>query len=173
MLGTSGLLSAVQMGYSITHNASFSVEVDRVLSVYQAKLRNIFELIELDGASAIEALRREAWRIAPASTSFDATGNGARDAAIWLSLINESVRSGETIYFVSSDKRAFKADQCSIDINETGAAVHVVDNIGELLELLADDVAVEVDPTLIEKSRAARQVWWTILIGLISYTTSS
>src|SRR5579863_5755776 len=75
LLRVSGI-SFFEMGYEFTINANFSEEVDRIFSVYQDRLLNIFELIELDGVAAIEALRREAWRIAPASTSFDAKGNG-------------------------------------------------------------------------------------------------
>jgi hypothetical protein len=114
-------------------------------------------LIALDGKSAIEALRREAWRIPPASTSFEVKGTGARDAAIWLSLVKESIERSERIFFISDDKRAFKAPELARDLDKTSAAVTVLEDIGELLKVLADDVDVAIDVALIAESDSLRE----------------
>jgi len=127
----------------------------RQLSSYQEKILEVFDLIRLDGASAIEALRREAWRIPPASISFDTPGSGARDAAIWLSLVSESTDSSETIYLISSDKQAFSNANLDVDLKKTGASVVALNDIGELLKILADDVGVNVDISLIKSSEIA------------------
>jgi hypothetical protein len=131
--------------------------LEKTLSTYRAKLLGIFTLIKLDGPSAIEALRREAWRVAPASTSFDSKGSGARDAAIWLSLLNESVRLNETIYLVSADKAAFRAEQCRIDAESAGASIVVLNDIGELLDTLSDRIEAEVDLSKIKESALAQE----------------
>jgi hypothetical protein len=124
---------------------------------YEKKILEIFELITLDGASAVEALRREAWRIPPASTSFDVKGSGARDAAIWLSLANESVKLSEVIFFVSSDKQAFRAPAINADLADTGARIIVVEDMGELLKILADEVGIAVDTDLIGTSEIIKR----------------
>jgi len=121
-------------------------------AAYQAEILKIFDLVELDGDSAIEALRREARRIPPASSSFDTEGSGARDVAIWLSLLRESARLAEVLYFISSDKRAFKASGDITEDEEPQSSVIVVSDIGELLVILADEVEISVDLNLIETS---------------------
>ena len=126
-------------------------------SDYQSKVLDTFDLIPLDGESAVEALRREAWRIPPASTSFDVQGTGARDAAIWLSLIKESIRQPERIFFISSDKRAFKAVNLTSDLDMSNAAITVLEDIGELLGMLADGVDVAVDVPMISESDTAKE----------------
>jgi PIN domain-containing protein len=128
--------------------------VDIALEKYQQRLLTAFDVIELDGASAIEALRREACRLPPASTSFDAKGTGARDAAIWLSLVREA-RSGETVYFVSSDKKAFHSSDLSSDLTE-GSLVIVLNDVADLIEALAETVDVDIDIDQIRESQAIR-----------------
>src|SRR6266702_1647253 len=130
--------------------------VDEASSAYNSRLADEFRVIDLDGASAAEALRREAWRIAPASTSFDTKGTGARDAAIWLSLIKESARFNERIYFISSDKRAFQTEQCAADVEASAASIVVLIDFGELIAALADGVEAEVDLEQVRESAVLR-----------------
>jgi hypothetical protein len=120
-------------------------QIKRLSNSYQAKIRAAFEVIPLDGGSAIEALRREAWRIAPASTNFEAKGTGARDAAIWLSLVMESTRLSEEIFLVSADKRAFTSPALLADAPHPGGRVVVVSDLGELLGALAETVQMSFD----------------------------
>jgi len=129
--------------------------VDIALGKYQQRLLTTFDVVELDGASAIEALRREACRLPPASTSFDAKGAGARDAAIWLSLVREA-RSGETVYLVSSDKKAFHSSDLSFDLTE-GSPVIVLNDVADLIEALADAVDVDIDIEQIRESQEIRR----------------
>src|SRR2546430_7037888 len=64
---------------------------------------------------------------------------------IWLSLLKKAASSSETTYFVSSDKKAFKTDQCLVDANEAGAVVEILTDISDLLVQLADQVQVKLD----------------------------
>jgi hypothetical protein len=143
--------------WTLTSSAHTEKQISMISSSYRTQILNVFEVIELDGESAIGALRREACRIAPASTTFDTKGTGARDAAIWLSLIRKATGSPEVIFFISSDKQAFKDVKIAVDRDETTSSVVVVGDIGELLEVLADDVDVDVSQSLIKESEAIRQ----------------
>lgn len=141
--------------------------IDRHIASYKSRISNTFDIVELDGESAIEALRREACRIAPASTSFDTKGSGARDAAIWLSLIHRSSESSEKIYFISSDKQAFSGPAIAADCNETSPSIMILGDIRELLEALTDRVDVEVNQSSIEESEAIHN---KVLDQLVNYT---
>lgn len=131
--------------------------IDKLVSSYKGRVLNVFEIIELDGESAIEALRREACRIAPASITFDTKGTGARDAAIWLSLIRKAAESSQEIILVSSDKQAFSAPTMASDYDKSGSPIVVLGDIRELLEALADRADVDVSPSSIEESEAIHQ----------------
>ena len=141
--------------WSLGSETETARRVGIALGKYQQRLLRTFDVVELDGASAIEALRREACRLPPASTSFDAKGRGARDAAIWLSLVREA-RSGETIYLVSSDKGAFHAPDLSSDLTE-GSPVIVLNDVADLIVALADAVDVDVDIEQIRESEEIRR----------------
>jgi predicted nucleic acid-binding protein len=138
--------------------------VEIALGKYQQRLLGTFDVVELDGASAIEALRREACRLPPASISFDAKGTGARDAAIWLSLVREA-RSGETVYLVSSDKKAFHSADLSSDLTE-GSSVMVLNDVADLIEALADVVDVDIN---IEQIRESEEIRHTIQRDVFQY----
>jgi hypothetical protein len=129
--------------------------VEIALGNYQQRLLTTFDVIELDGTSAIEALGREACRLPPASTNFDAKGTGARDATIWLSLVRVA-RSGETVYLVSSDKKTFHSPDLSSDLTE-GSPVIVLNDVADLIEALADAVDVDIDIEQIRESQEIRR----------------
>jgi hypothetical protein len=141
--------------------------IDRHIASYKNRISNVFDVVRLDGESAIEALRREACRIAPASTSFDTKGSGARDAAIWLSLIRKSTESSEKIFFVSADRQAFSSSAITADYNKSGSSIVILDDIRELLEALADRVDVDVSQSSIEESETIHQ---KVFDQLVNYT---
>jgi len=65
------------------------------------------EALPLNGDDARDALLREVERELPASTDPSKPGSGARDAAIWLTVLRAGADRGSRVYFVSNDKRAF------------------------------------------------------------------
>ena len=147
------IANAGHKSWSLGSETEIARMVEIALGKYQQRLLATFDVVELDGASAIEALRREACRLPPASTSFDAKGTGARDAAIWLSLVRKA-RSGETVYLVSSDKKAFHSSDLSSDLTE-GSTVIVLNDVADLIEALANTVDVDVD---IEQIRESEEI---------------
>ncbi|MEU5790387.1 PIN domain-containing protein [Micromonospora purpureochromogenes] len=68
----------------------------------------VLESIPLEGEDAIEALRREAERVAPARATSDGSAIGSRDAAIWLSVKRLHLGAeGAATYFVSNNYADF------------------------------------------------------------------
>src|SRR6266446_3193706 len=110
--------------------------VEELTAFHEGRIREAFRILEVSGLSAIEELRREARRIPPASTSLDIKGSGARDVAIWLSVVQYSAENAEEVFLVSRDK-AFKAASSKGDLEKYGAVVTIVRDIPDLLDLLA------------------------------------
>lgn len=82
-------------------------EVDQAREHWRGVYAEVLHTLETSGESALEALAREAYCQSPAKNDPDAKG-GARDAAIWLSVI-DYLRShlDEHVYFVSSNVTDF------------------------------------------------------------------
>ncbi|AKL68116.1 PIN domain-containing protein [Streptomyces sp. Mg1] len=75
---------------------------------WRKKYGELFEIIETSGDVARQALSREAHCEKPAKGSDAKAKGGARDAAIWLSVIDYMTKNpGETIHFVSANTRDF------------------------------------------------------------------
>jgi hypothetical protein len=55
-------------------------EIDEAIRRYEDQLRQRFRILQTPGPVAVEALRREAWRLPPCAEN----GRGGRDSAIWL-----------------------------------------------------------------------------------------
>ena len=107
-------------------------DVDQDLIRIEEDLRRTFEVLPLDGASAIEGLRREAYRRPPANLGSSA--GGARDAAAWVSLVDWCKTHPDVpTYFVSSDKDFVHPDLS----NERPANLRVVNEMDSVLAELA------------------------------------
>jgi hypothetical protein len=65
-------------------------------------LESLYEVAELSDGAAQEGLQRELWRTPPARE-----GKGARDAAIWLSVVEHHTSTGQLGYFVSRNTKDF------------------------------------------------------------------
>ncbi|OYC95164.1 hypothetical protein CI089_10450 [Microbacterium sp. Yaish 1] len=72
-----------------------------VAGEFEDRLRELFEVLPLDGADAVEAFRREARRLAPARL-----GKGGRDSAIWLT-VAKLANDGNEIFFVTDNTKDF------------------------------------------------------------------
>ena len=98
-------------------------------------LESTFEVLPLASGAAGEALRREAYRQLPTSG-----GRGARDAAIWLTILAQAPCDSRT-YMVAKDRRAFGDRVLHGELAEEAMA-HGVDivlatEINDMLDVLA------------------------------------
>lgn len=102
---------------------------DAMADEWEAQLREVFEVLDSDGADAAEALRREALRLRPARE-----GKGARDSIIWLTALRLA-KTGDTVRLVSRNTHDFGGE---------GEHLH-----GDLLtELQEAEAHVEYHPSL-------------------------
>ncbi|WP_438293861.1 PIN domain-containing protein [Streptomyces sp. HUAS TT7] len=75
---------------------------------WRQKYGELFEIIETSGDVARQALSREAHCEKPAKGADAKAKGGARDAAIWLSVIDYLTKNpGETVHFISANTRDF------------------------------------------------------------------
>lgn len=83
------------------------IDLERLLNHWRSAYKEIFEVIDTSGDSALKALAREAMALPPAKRSKDRS-EGARDVAIWFSIL-EFLRENpeEHIYFVTDNTSDF------------------------------------------------------------------
>jgi hypothetical protein len=109
--------------------------VEQLVAAVEDQLRGRFDILPLAGEQAIEALRREAFRIAPARTT--EPPGGARDASIWLSLVDWCGRNpDEEVYLVTHDNGLLSR---ALDAEEP-PNLHRVKGIHEALATLATPI---------------------------------
>jgi hypothetical protein len=115
------------------------------------ELAATFDIIDLPEHAATKALVREAQRLPPASTVEDKPGSGARDVAIWLTVLDEARKNPEdVIYLVSNDEKAFGKNKQLLpalrtEVKETGGKVIYCSNIAQLVDELATQTEVAED----------------------------
>lgn len=130
-----------------------------VASEVGQRVRETFETLVLDAQDAVVALRRELARERPASTSWDKAGTGARDAAIWLTVLRASEREGD-VYFVSRDRRAFGEgelhEELADEVAKRGTTVNYCGDLTELLDRLAE--RAEADDETISRLAASEHL---------------
>jgi hypothetical protein len=81
---------------------------DAASGYWRGQYRRLFDVIETSGDVARQALQREANRQKPAKGPDAGDKGGARDAAIWLSVVDYlKANPGETAYFVTGNTRDF------------------------------------------------------------------
>jgi hypothetical protein len=81
---------------------------DAASAYWRKQYRRLFDVIETSGDVALQALQREANRQKPAKGPKASDKGGARDAAIWLSVVDYlKANPGETAYFVTGNTRDF------------------------------------------------------------------
>jgi hypothetical protein len=79
-------------------------DVDDIVEATGAMLRERFVILDVTGDDAREALRREAARQPPAKIDDKGSGAGARDAAIWLTVLRQCpIASPSSVHFVADD----------------------------------------------------------------------
>ncbi|WHM32200.1 PIN domain-containing protein [Streptomyces sp. BPPL-273] len=141
--------------------------IDEIAEDWEKQLADCFEIVNLHGEDAVEALRREATRSKPAKDD----GTGARDAAIWLTAKRAHLANGEVTHFVSDNWKDFAAaDKASLHgdlVNELGEAAnrfHYYRKLDDLLSALASrrDVALRSD-------RFGQRVLYDLLAQTLSF----
>src|SRR6266536_537753 len=108
---------------------------------YGRGLSEIFLILESTPSASVEALLREAHRRAPAKVA-GGRGTGARDALVWLTIIENKPSSELPVYFVSNDKDAFGGPsgllpELQSEAATTGIQVVYLRTIEELIATLA------------------------------------
>ncbi|WP_329449353.1 PIN domain-containing protein (plasmid) [Streptomyces sp. NBC_01426] len=135
------------------------LQLDDAARHRRASLEGVFAILPTPAGAADEALRREANRMPPAQQQWhDSKGNelaarGARDVAIWLTLLETASRTEEEIWFVTLDQD-FGKDDFHVSLREEATRVlgaragqlRLVDGgIDQLLRELATKVATPPD----------------------------
>lgn len=131
---------------------------DTQLGIWQARLNAFAGAIEQDPADAAEALRREAWREAPArasGTGAKAHGIGGRDAAVWLAVTRDHNGRSEPGHFISPDGHLAIRDAMAEDI-KTPERLTIYSSIDEFLTVLGE--ARNVDASVIDLRTAVGSV---------------
>jgi len=107
---------------------------------------SVFTVLPLDGSHAVEALRREAFRERPASVD---KGVGARDVAIWLTAVEQSVLSDAPVYLLANDTRAFGKDSLHPELTTEAEAIKadvtLFTETKDLIDEFATVIESEVD----------------------------
>lgn len=120
---------------------------DALVEQKMGRVLSIFTVLPLDGSHAIEALRREAFRQRPASV--DKRGAGARDVAIWLTALEQSLRLDATVYLLADDSPAFGKDSLHEDLvaeaEAVGADVTLFTRTEDLIADFATPIDIEID----------------------------
>jgi len=121
----------------VSWNGAELPDLDGVVADLETELRARFQVLPLTSAAAVEALKREARRQAPASTDDDNPG-GARDAAIWLAVVDvcRIAMPGE-VYFVATDNDFGKKQLLPALAAEAPANLVLCKGMDKVIELLA------------------------------------
>ncbi|AXE86583.1 PIN domain-containing protein [Streptomyces sp. Go-475] len=118
-------------------------DLQEITAAWRAELEAAFEVVSVEGTQAVEALKREAARKRPARE-----GKGARDSAIWLSMLDSASSYNAPVHFVSDNKDDFAdtadAKRLHPDLLEDckARAVEVIyhRNLDSLLDALSSKV---------------------------------
>jgi hypothetical protein len=140
------------------------------------ELSSVFEVLPLTGDDAIEALRREARRLRPASTDRTKTGSGSRDVGIWLTALAWAELHDETVYLVSNDKKAFGAEGLdpvlAAEAVDRRADIILCHDVSELLSKFARSVDREFDLDQLLTSTVTRNAVQSVL-SMVSFISAS
>jgi hypothetical protein len=138
-------------------------------------LERSFTLLDAPPGAADEALRREAHRIAPTrSAGPKGSGSGARDALIWLTVLDAYRRepANGAIYFVSNNPADFgnsellPALQEEVEAVATTASFRYLTSMTDLLDALATPAGSGPTPAELVASHKLRATVVKVLKGI-------
>ncbi|WP_082133025.1 PIN domain-containing protein [Mycolicibacterium obuense] len=147
------LEKASRMLGEIVEVNTFIPDVDAIRDAWDATLREHFKIYAVDGTDAIEALRREALRIAPAKVN----GQGSRDCAIWLTVLRIA-KEGRVVYLVTNNSKDFgEAPDLKMDLrgeaDANGVDVKYVNSLHGLLAEISDGPLDTLSSDLLDAPR--------------------
>ncbi|MGX9293711.1 PIN domain-containing protein [Tsukamurella paurometabola] len=123
---------------------TFIPGISEIEAIWEQRLRENFRVYGVDGRDAIEALRREARRVAPAKEK----GVGARDCAIWLTALRLA-REGCKVYLVTHNSQDFGSEgefkpELQAEIVADQLAIEYASSIRDLLAKLTNPSEVVI-----------------------------
>jgi hypothetical protein len=123
--------------------------IDAALASWRERFGQIGGELPLDPGDAVEAHRREAWRVPPAREGKDG-GIGARDAAIWLTVVRDHCARDEEGHFLTRNTKDFPSDdrqwrgQLAEDLEQAKHPLRPYESIEDFLRILGNARTVEV-----------------------------
>jgi hypothetical protein len=133
-------------GYSADFSTPQLPKPEEVAARWRSSLERTFRIAHLTPENAIESLRREALRTPPTRA-----GRGARDAAIWLTVLDVLTEEKKPGYFVSDNSKDFgdQPDQTLLhptlaeEAGRRGVDVRYCSSLDALLGELTDAESTE------------------------------
>jgi hypothetical protein len=125
-------------------------DLERAKQYWRGQYEEVLTTIETSGDSAREALAREAFCQKPAKTD-RARKSGARDVAIWLSLIDYLRENPEEdVYFVSNNYRDFGngseyPDPMSGDLADMKDRLFVLASFEDFISQFTEEITVDIE----------------------------
>ena len=130
-----------------------SPDLDDTVEQWRTHLEGRFRVVETPANAANEALAREIHRIPPTRD-----GKGARDAVIWLSIIDDiKGTDGESNFLITSNKKDFASPQDPNSfhpalLEELGArALTLKRTVADVIDVLAKKVDFDLTPEVLAK----------------------
>ena len=128
-------------------------DLDDTVEQWRTHLEARFRIVETPANAANEALAREIHRIPPTRD-----GKGARDAVIWLSIIDDiKGTDGESNFLITSNKKDFASPQDPNSfhpalLEELGArALTLKRTVADVIDVLAKKVDFDLTPEVLAK----------------------
>lgn len=129
-------------------NPPYIPSLETLVDEWKGDLESSFNILELEGSDAVEALEREAMRRKPAKSN----GTGARDSAIWLCVKREHFKGTVHTHFVSGNTEDFAASkrdhslhpELVEELGEKSADFHYHTKIESLIDFLCSRVEVSL-----------------------------
>lgn len=129
---------------------AYIASADLVAAEWEAQLRATFEVLELQGEDAIEALEREASRIKPVKVD----GTGARDAAIWLAVKRSHLSGSDVTHFASNNSADFGIRKSSPilhpdlaeELGDSSERFHYHTTLASIINTICSKAEISVSP---------------------------
>ena len=124
-----------------------ALEFERAKEYWRSQYAEVLEILDTSDENAKAALAREAYCEKPAKTNPEEKG-GARDVAIWLSVIDYlKAHPGEEVFFVSTNTRDFGKGEdypepMASDLGEMKHRLTIMTSFGEFLSRFTETIEV-------------------------------
>lgn len=118
---------------------------------WEKRYRSALIVLPLTLDAAREGLRREAYRLRPARAS-GKSAIGSRDAAIWMTVVEQASQGTEPVHFISLNSNDFGPDgklfpDLQREAGEAGAEIAYFNDLNKVLEKFSTTSTVAADDT--------------------------